>query len=417
MTRAAPRAVSALLLAAALAGCASIVRMPPPPAAAVTSIEVLGVLEARFWADGDPAPLTAYLERVLRRQTAALAPGPGGRLPPAHFLALSGGADDGAFGAGVLTGWTESGTRPSFDLVTGISAGALIAPFAFLGSAYDDRLRDLFTQITPDDVIRRGRIAFALLFSEAIADTSPLAQLINRHADAAMLEAIAAEHRRGRLLLIGTVNLDIRRPVVWNIGAIAASGHPDALDLFRRILLASASIPGAFPPVLLDVESGGQRFQEMHVDGGAAMQVFLYPPALGAAAALRRAGIVRERTAWVIRNGRVDVTKAEAPRGLISIATRSAQTLLHFAGIADIDRIYLTTQRDGVAFRIQSIGRDFDAPRRGFFEPGYMRALFAHGEARGRDPASWLAAPPPVGLINASSAVPTPAGAQGTAMP
>ena len=417
MRGAALRAASALLLAVALAGCASIVRLPPPPPAAVTSIEVLGVPEARFWADGDPAPLAAYLERVLRRQTAAALPAPGGQLPPAHFLALSGGADDGAFGAGVLIGWTASGTRPSFDLVTGISAGALIAPFAVLGPAYDDRLRELFTEITPGDVARLGRLVFAVLFSEAIADTSPLAQLINRHADAAMLEAIAAEHRRGRLLLIGTVNLDIRRPVVWNIGAIAASGHPDALDLFRRILLASASIPGAFPPVLLDVESGGQRFQEMHVDGGAAMQVFLYPPALATAGALRRAGLVRERTAWVIRNGRVDVTEAEAPRGLISIATRSAQTLLHFAGIADIDRIYLTTQRDGVAFRIQSIGREFKVERPGFFEPSYMRALFAHGETRGRDTASWLTAPPPVGLINAPAVTPAPARIQGTTMP
>lgn len=417
MIRAAARSAAALLLAAVLAGCTSVVRLPPPPAEAVTRLEVLGVPEARFWADGDPAPLAAYLERVLGRQTAAVTPGSGGQLPPAHFLALSGGADDGAFGAGVLIGWTASGLRPRFDLVTGVSAGALIAPFAFLGPDHDDRLRSLFTDIAPGDVARLGRLAFALLFSEAIADTSPLAELINRHADAAMLEAIAAEHRRGRLLLIGTVNLDIRRPVVWNIGAIAASGHPDALHLFRRILLASASIPGAFPPVLLDVEEGGQRFQEMHVDGGAAMQVFLYPPALGAADALRRAGIVRERTAWVIRNGRVDVTEAEAPRGLISIATRSAQTLLHFAGIADIDRIYLTAQRDGVAFRIQSIGREFNADRPRFFDTGYMRALFAHGEARGRNPASWLPAPPPVGLINAPYAVPAAPGPQGTAIP
>ena len=413
MIRALASRMAAALLIALLAGCASIVRLPPPPAAAVTDLEILGVPEARFWADGDPAPLAAYLTRVLRRQTAAAPPGPGGRLPPAHFLALSGGADDGAFGAGVLLGWTETGTRPSFDLVTGISAGALIAPFAFLGPSYDDRLRALFTEVTPGDIARLGRIAFALLFNESIADTSPLARLIDRNADQAMLDAIAAEHARGRMLLIGTVNLDVGRPVVWNIGAIAASGHPDALGLFRSILLASASIPGAFPPVLLDVESGGRRFQEMHVDGGAAMQVFLYPPSLGTASALRRAGIVRERTAWVIRNGRVDVTEAEAPRGLISIATRSAQTLLHFSGISDIDRIYLTAQRDGVAFRMQSIGREFDTPRPGFFEPVYMRALFAYGMARGRDPASWRTSPPPVGLINAPDA----AEAQGAASP
>ena len=172
--------------------------------------------------------------------------GRGGRIPPGHFLALSGGADDGAFGAGVLVGWTETGQRPEFELVTGISAGALIAPFAFLGPSYDPQLRALFTEIAPSDVVQLGRLALSVLFREALADTAPLARLIERHADAAMLQAIAAEHQRGRLLLIGTVNLDVGRPVIWNIGAIAASGHPEALNLFRRILLASASIPGAF---------------------------------------------------------------------------------------------------------------------------------------------------------------------------
>jgi len=429
MIRARLRAAAALLLLAAVAGCAGVIRLPPPPDEAVTDLAVLGVPEARFWADGDTAPIAAYMERVLRRQTEAVPPGPRGQLPPAHFLALSGGADDGAFGAGVLAGWTASGTRPAFDLVTGISAGALIAPFAFLGPAYDDRLRSLFTETQPDDVLRFGRIAFALLFGEALADTSPLARLIYRHADQPMLDAIAAEHARGRLLMIGTVNLDVGRPVVWNIGAIAASGHPDALDLFRRILLASAAIPGAFPPVLLDVEQDGRRFQEMHVDGGAAMQVFLYPPRLGARTVLRRAGLARESTAWVIRNGRVDVTAAPPAQGLFGIARRSARTLLHFAGIGDVDRIYLTTQRDGVTFRMQSIGRDFDAPRPEFFDNGYMRALFAHGEARGRDPSSWTPTPPPVGMVAAppggtsaappggTTAAPAPAGDQGTNRP
>jgi hypothetical protein len=393
------RLCAAFLLLASLGACASIARLPPPPAERVVALPVLGVADARFFADGDPAPLRDYLGRLIERQRAARPPPPGLRDAPVHFLALSGGADDGAFGAGVVTGWTESGARPRFDMVTGISAGALIAPFAFLGPAYDERLRQLFTEIAPTDVLRVGRITLALLFREAIADTSPLAALIQRHADAAMLEAIAAEYARGRLLLIGTVNIDLGRPVVWNIGAIAASGDPRALDLFRSILLASASIPGAFPPVLLDVEVDGRRFQEMHVDGGAATQVFLYPPGLAPRSIRRQAGLEREATAWVIRNGRVDVTAFDAPRGLFSITARSAQTLLHFSGVGDLNQIYLTAERDGVRFRMQSIGREFNAPHTGFFEPDYMRALFAYGQARGRDPASWASAPPPVGLV------------------
>lgn len=394
------RALMAFMLFALLAGCASVRRQPAPPSEQLTSIDVLGVPDSRFWADGDPAPVVAYYERVLRRRISAAQPGRGGRMPPAHFLALSGGADNGAFGAGVLNGWTETGQRPEFDMVTGVSAGALIAPFAYLGPGFDDRLRALFTEIAPADVVLLGRVAFSVLFREALADTAPLARLIERHADEAMLQAIAAQHERGRLLLIGTVNLDVGRPVVWNIGAIAASGHPDALRLIRRILLASSSIPGAFPPVLIDVELGGRRFQEMHVDGGAAMQVFLYPPRLRPRAVLGRAGVQRETTAWVIRNGRVDVAISDPPGGLFSITRRSAQTLLHFSSINDIDRIYLTTYRDHIGFRLQSIGQEFDAPRPGPFDNSFMRALFAHGEARGRDLTSWRTTPPPVGLVS-----------------
>lgn len=394
------RAAAACLLLAFLAGCASIARLPAPPPQQLSAIDVLGVPETRFWADGDPASIIAFYERLLSRREAGRPVGRGGRIPPGHFLALSGGADDGAFGAGVLVGWTETGQRPEFDLVTGISAGALIAPFAFLGPSHDPQLRALFTEIAPNDVAQLGRLALSVLFREALADTTPLARLIERHADAAMLQAIAAEYQRGRLLLIGTVNLDVGRPVIWNIGAIAASGHPEALNLFRRILLASASIPGAFPPVMIDVEADGRAFQEMHVDGGAAMQVFLYPARLRPRALAGRAGQQRETTAWVIRNGRVDVAITDPPGGIFSIARRSAQTLLHFSSINDLDRIYLSTYRDRIGFRMQSIGPDFDTPRPRFFDNAYMRALFAYGEARGRDLTSWVTAPPPVGLVS-----------------
>jgi predicted acylesterase/phospholipase RssA len=173
-------------------------------------------------------------------------------------------------------GWSGTGTRPSFKLVTGISTGALIAPFAFLGPAYDQQLRDVYTGIGPDDVYER-RLLLSAIFSDALTSTDPLFHLIARYANADMLAAIAREYDRGRLLLIGTTNLDVQRPVIWNIGAIAKTGQPAALDLFRKILLASASVPGVFPPVLIDVEAAGAHYQEMHVDGGAAAQTFLIP--------------------------------------------------------------------------------------------------------------------------------------------
>jgi hypothetical protein len=390
--------LAALALVFLLGGCANFARLPPPPPAATVALDVLGLPNARFWIDGDPAPFAQEGALLAARRVAAEAP-VGGRLRPAHFLALSGGGDNGAFGAGVLTGWTASGTRPEFDVVTGISAGALIAPFAFLGPAYDPQLRRLFTEVSSGDVLIFARLVQALLFGEALADTSPLSRLIELYLDEDMLAAIAREYGKGRMLLIGTTNLDVQRPVVWNIGAIAASGDPRALDLIRRILLASAAIPGAFPPVLIDVELNGQSHQEMHVDGGAATQVFLYPPALNLRQAARGWGAERERTAWVIRNGRIDVEGASTGRSLFRITARSVETLLHFSGIADIYRIYLTTLRDGVGFRLAVIGRDFDADRPEPFDQAYMQALFAHGEAQGRAGDAWLRNPPGVRII------------------
>ena len=218
-----------------------------------------------------------------------------------NYLAVSGGGDNGAFGAGLMNGWTETGTRPEFKMVTGVSTGALIAPFAFLGSDYDATLREVYTTMTPEKVYRARGIS-AALFDDAMADTTPLSQVIAGYADQKMFDAIAREYQKGRLLMIGTTDLDAQRPVIWNIGALAASGHPGALDLFRKILRASAAIPGAFQPVLIDVEIDGHKYQEMHVDGGAIAQLFLYPASID----LSKSGVRRVRHAYIIRNARLD---------------------------------------------------------------------------------------------------------------
>ncbi len=400
MTPALPRRAAARWLLPVLApllfgACGSIARLEPPPGRETDRIAILGLPNARFWFDSDPAAIGREVRLMEQRQAALQPPGRRGALPPANYLALSGGGDNGAFGAGLMVGWTESGRRPVFDLVTGISAGALIAPFAFLGPDRDRQLQEVFTEVAPRDlVLMRGRLR-AVLFGEALADTSPLYKLIERHVNEEMLAAVAREYGRGRLLLIGTTNLDLGRPVFWNIGAIAASGHPRALDLFRRILLASAAIPGAFPPVLIDVEHQGRIFQEMHVDGGAALQMFLYPTLLD-----RRAGLAsRQRTAWVVRNGRLDVEWAATDRSILSIAGRAAATLLHFSAANDIIRIFLTAQRDGVAFRLAYIGPDFRATRDEPFDNRFMRALFAHGRAFGRAGDRWRDTLPTVGSI------------------
>jgi predicted acylesterase/phospholipase RssA len=222
-------------------------RLPAPPADQTSKLQILGLPNARFWVDESPAAIIQEMMLSARREQAAAPPGLNGmNSGPVEFLALSGGADDGAFGAGLLIGWTASGTRPAFKLVTDISTGSLIAPFAFLGPAYDRQLRAVFTEVTQKDIFV-DRYLTAAVFSDAMADTAPLFSLISKYANQQMLDDIAREYAKGRMLIIGTTNIDVQRPVLWNMGAIAASRDPGALDLFRRILRASAAIPGAFP--------------------------------------------------------------------------------------------------------------------------------------------------------------------------
>ncbi len=351
----------------------------------------LGIPNARFFADGDPAPMIAEAALAIEREQAVLRDRgePTTPMPPASFLAISGGADNGAFGAGFINGWTTTGTRPQFRMVTGVSTGALIAPLVFLGPRHDAALRDIYTTMTPDQVFRRRRLT-AVLFGEAMADTSPLAETISHYADQKMLDAIADEYRKGRLLLIGTTDLDAQRPVIWNIGAIAASRHPKSLDLFRKILLASASIPGAFRPMLLDVEIDGVQFQEMHVDGGAIAQLFLYPGSFDPGLLPAR----RSQTAYVIRNARLDPEHAEIERRTLSIAGRAISTMLQASGYNDVVRAYFLTKRDGLDFNLSYIGADFKVPRTAPFDQAYMRALFDYGYAQAVNGRPWHKSPP-----------------------
>ena len=375
----------------AAAGCSIPARGPAVPLSDADRALPLGISNARFFADGDPAPMIAEASAAIEREQAALraAGRPSSPLPPGHFLAVSGGGDNGAFGAGLINGWTTTGTRPEFKMVTGVSTGALIAPFAFLGPDYDPALREVYTTMSRERVFFRRSLT-AALFDDAMADSSPLAETIRHYADQDMLDAIGREYQRGRLLLIGTTDLDAQRPVIWNIGAIAASRHSQSLELFRKILLASASIPGAFQPVLIDAEIDGARFQEMHVDGGAIAQLFLYPASVDPTALPIR----RRQIAYIIRNARLDSDHAEIERRTITIAGRAISTMLAASGHNDVLRIYFVTKRDGVDFNLAYIGRDFKEPRAGPFDQTYMRSLFDYGYREAVDGRAWHKAPP-----------------------
>lgn len=385
--------VAALL--SALQGCASLQRLPAVPADSTTRADVLGIPNARFFVDADLSPYLKEAMAALNREKAFLAKsGHRGQMPPANFLALSGGGDDGAFGAGLLVGWTRSGTRPQFKLVTGISTGALIAPFAFLGPDYDHLLKEFYTNISPKDISLRRNI-LAAITGDSLYDNNPLWNLIRKLVNRDMLNKIAAEYDKGRLLLIGTTNLDSDRPVIWNMGAIAASKNPGALNLFRKIMLASAAIPGAFPPVLIPVEIDGKRFDEMHVDGGATTQVFVYPPSIFELARSKHIEVnIRERHLYVIRNGRLDPLWASVEPRLFSIAGRSISSLIHSQGVGDLFRIYFVAKKDGVDFNLAYIGPGFNVVHKEDFDKAYMNALFDYGYDLAGKGYPWEKTPP-----------------------
>lgn len=317
----------------------------------------------------------------------------GAPMPPVSYLAISGGGDNGAFGAGLLNGWTMAGTRPQFKLVTGVSTGALIAPFAFLGSAYDANLKELYTGISLKNIAEQRSI-LSVFFGDAMADTTPLYRLVKKSVTQEMLDAIAAEHAKGRILLVGTTNLDARRPVIWNITKIAATRNPGALELVHKILMASAAIPGTFPPVMIDVRSGQREYQEMHVDGGTANQVFVYPVASDLDRLSEQHDAERQRALYIIRNARLDPEWAEVDRRVLPIAMRAISCLIQYQGLGDLYRIFSIARRDHVDYNLAYIPESFDVPHTAEFDPSYMRALYELAFQLALDGYGWAKHPP-----------------------
>ncbi len=361
----------------------------------------------RTWGSTVAPEFQAELTEALRREQAYRASiGETGPLPMAEFLAISGGGADGAFTAGLLSGWTAAGNRPQFKAVTGISTGALVAPFAFLGSDYDATLRKFYTGVSTRDVMKK-RNMLAAISDDALTDNAPLRRLVGGLVDQELVDAIAAEHRKGRVLAIGTTNIDAQREVVWNVGAIAASGHPRAMQLIRDIMIASAAIPAAFPPMMFDVEVDGRHYEEMHVDGGTVTQVFLYPPSLKLRDLAQAAGTVRERRVYIIRNARLERDYTETPRRTLSIAGRAVSTLIATQGIGDLYRTYLNAQRDGIDYNLVFIPSDFTLQAREPFDREYMQKLFDVGFEMGRKGGFWMKTPP--GFDNQPSGPESPA--------
>jgi hypothetical protein len=382
-----------------LSACSARWRAPAVPEDLTQQVALLDNPAIRTWDHELSGPfleeVQATLQKGINRQRQETG---SNDLPTSHLLALSGGGSYGAFGAGILCGWTTRGDRPEFSIVTGISTGALTAPFAFAGPEHDAELRRVYTTLSTSDLLFfRGM--FRAILDESAFDTKPMRRMLEDLIDQDMLRDIAAEYAKGRLLMVGTTNLDADRGVVWNMGLIAklsTEGHPDARRLFHDVLMASAAIPGAFPPVMLDVTANGTRFQEMHVDGGAKTQVFLYPPSLELMAESRARGIDRKRVAYIIRNGRHNPIWESVSRRTASVARRAVSTLINTQGTGDLFRIYLVSRRDKVEFNMAYIPDTFAYTSQDLFDPVFMTKLFNLGYEAASQPAGypWSKSPP-----------------------
>ncbi|HWV43787.1 patatin-like phospholipase family protein [Pseudorhodoplanes sp.] len=377
------RRTAALALCAMLVtACASVSRIPYTQQEQEAAI-VPGIPEARVFAD-DPSIARRPLIDPRARETPVI-------------LALSGGGADGAFGAGLLNGWTERGDRPKFTVVTGASAGALIAPFAFLGSQYDSVLAEVFSSGAFEGFLKfqglRG------LFGTSLFEAGPLRQLIAKHVTPDIIEAVAREYRAGRRLYIVSTQLDAQRTAIWDMGAIASSRDPRAPELFRQVIEASASIPGIFSPVLIDVEAHGKRFQEMHVDGGIITNLLLVPEAMLVANRPIVPSGVRPRI-YVILNSKLGPYFDVVPANTVRVAIRSFETSVRANTRNTLLASYEFIRRRNWTMTLAAIDEAYPSQTSAGFDTAYMKGLFDFGVEQGRTGAAWRRGPgsdtPPV---------------------
>jgi hypothetical protein len=382
-----------------LQGCANLNTYHPLPQNLENQVQIAGFPDIRAWGD---VPSTVLKKSAIDSLKQEMAANHGKLSTEVNILALSGGGSDGAFGAGALCGWTKAGTRPQFKLVTGISTGSLIAPFAFLGPAYDARLKEAYTTISDADIYKQNSF-FSLILSAlrikpttSLADNKPEAKLIARMIDADMLRKIAAEHLKGRRLLMGTTQLNAQRLVIWDMGAIATRGTPQALALFQKIMLASSSLPATFPPQYFDVVAQGKKYTEMHVDGGVEAQVMLFENAF---VPFSKTGVLlnghkRIRNLYIIRNMKIGPEWQFVKPQLRYIAIRSIDTLTKVQGIGDLYRLYVYALRSESHYNLAYIPDSFDVVAKSEFDKDYMNKLFRVGFNMAKSNNIWHAYPP-----------------------
>ena len=358
------------LLAAALGSCASVPRLPPPGQWQAQAAPVGFPSDIRWDHDATQADFEKRALRLTARWQSVA------RERPLEILMLSGGGAGGAFGAGILVGWSQLGSRPDFDIVTGVSAGALIAPLAFLGSAWDGQLEEAFGGQASEGLLKPHWID--ALFGTSVFDGAPLKHLVERFVTPELIRAVAAESARGRLLLVGTTDLDREKLVVWNMGLIAAQGGEAARELFSSILVASASVPGVFPPVMIHSRANGQNFDEMHADGGT-RESFLAFPDIATVSPVDLPSLNGAHL-YLLANRKLGSTTQNTAPDTRSILMRSVATALQGVARSNVVLVYAFARRHGITLQATAIPESYPYGGPLDFSASAIRQLFLFGQ-------------------------------------
>lgn len=392
-----------LSLSTMLLACSNIEQRNPAPQEVSHTRDQVETNAVRYWGDV-PIPIEQYvLNETARRNTfdASLIVDENGKPKTQHHLIISGGGASGAFGAGLLNAMSDNRTRPEYRLVTGISTGAILGLYAFLGEEYDHKIREFYTELSDEDLYQTRSI-WQLFSSSSLLNTKKFEQKVREEVDGQLLAKVKSEHLRGRTFLVKTTNLDSQRPVIWNMGAIALSDSDDAEYLFESVLIASAAIPGIFEPVLIPTKVNGKSYDEMHVDGGVVAQAFFLPEDLDIdtisnieKVEFSKLGINIEgenkSAVWVINNARIGSSWQPIPLQLTDIMGRSISTMIKYQGRNNLTQIYQQSQLTGSSFHLLYIDDKIpSAPEDAPFSQEYMQYMYCYGYTRGLDPRHWL---------------------------
>lgn len=336
----------------------------------------------RFWDEDEHASFNIFneIEVMLSRK---------GDNEEIYHLALSGGGVNGAFSAGLLNAWSERGDRPEFDIVTGVSTGAIVAIYAFLGSDYDQELKHYYTDTSIDSLFKKNSFV-TTLFKGAFIDTSGFEYQVRSAVDKELVERLAIERANGRILLIGTTNLDNEKLAIWDIGRIAQLSTDKSMALIQDIVIASAAIPGVFPAKTINITINNESYDEIHVDGGVSRQVFLIPRTVRN----KLLQTNRKQNIFVVRNGKLEPEYHPTKNSLLDISSRSISIILRNQVIGDVEYIYHYAKENNMDYKLAHVSNDYEWQDESIYSKEYMIKLYQYGAGRLLTNEVWVNEPP-----------------------